>query len=179
MFNLPQSKVLSRYQPCFVGSYSIIMDGMKFWEKEWNSVGDPEESISVSNSNVEPPYSVINNSNFPVYDKPEDGKASEKCIIPAGEKSLAQVDGIATVKYNNKVFKIPGKGPIRFSVVVENNGDVTFSSISSLPMIAASKIIDLISDKKNHVYGWVEEDYFHSMDDKSWDSLFSLAKTIK
>lgn len=46
-------------------------------------------------------------------------------------------------------------------------------------MKAASKIINFINDKENHVYGWVEEEYFHSMDDKSWDSLFRLAKTIK
>jgi len=64
---------------------------MKFWKEEWNSVGDPAESVTVSNTNVEPPYSVINNSSSPVYYKPEEGKASEKCIIPAGKICFAQV----------------------------------------------------------------------------------------
>lgn len=144
---------------------------MKFWKEEWASTADLGVATSLLAISEKSRYSIKNNSEYPVYYKPETGKTSIANVVPAGQSRQVLVDGIATCKYPDQVFKIPGKYGISFSVKVEKNGDVLFYDSAGTAIKKA--FFDLLP---KYTYGWMKRDQF---DGDSWDALFDLAQTIK
>lgn len=83
----------------------------------------------------------------------------------AGRDLYVRVDGVATDKYSDHVFRIPNYG----TVTVEADGGI------DLDYYYLSGPVRLSSD-----YGWIKRSVIFDLDedDKSWDLLFERAKII-
>ena len=113
-------------------------------------------------------YTVVNNSDHVVYYKPEDGKygVGEYRIDP--HKGIkVNVDGLATCKYTDKVYKVPGKYGYHPQPIIANNGEVYFSKLNR----AVLKTFSLA----NYHFGWMTMDQL----DPTWENLFLSALLIK
>ena len=67
---------------------------------------------------------IVNKDSKNVYYKPEDGEYGEWNVVLPGGRHYEPIDGVATSKYKDMVFKVPDGG--RVSVL--EGGDVEFSS---------------------------------------------------
>ena len=113
-------------------------------------------------------YTVINNSDYVAYYKPEDGKygVGEYKIDP--HKGIkVNVDGLATCKYTDKVYKVPGKKIFHPQPIIANNGEVYFSKWNRIVLKPLSYT--------NYQFGWMTFDQL----DSSWENLFRSALLIK
>lgn len=113
-------------------------------------------------------YTVINNSDYVAYYKPEDGKygVGEYKIDP--HKGIkVNVDGLATCKYTDKVYKVPGKYGYHPRPIIANSGEVYFSKSNRVLL----KGISLTG----YSFGWMTLDQL----DPSWENLFRSALLIK
>ena len=113
-------------------------------------------------------YTVFNNSDYVAYYKPEDGKygVGEYKIDP--HKAIkVNVDGLATCKYADKVYKVPGKYGYHPQPIIANSGEVYFSKYNRVIL----KGISLTG----YSFGWMTLDQL----DQSWENLFRSALLIK
>jgi hypothetical protein len=113
-------------------------------------------------------YTVVNNSDYVAYYKPEDGKygVGEYKIDP--HKGIkVNVDGLATCKYADKVYKVPGKYGYHPQPIIASNGEVYFSKFNR----AVLKTFSLA----NYQFGWMTMDQL----DPTWENLFRSALLIK
>lgn len=113
-------------------------------------------------------YSVFNPSGKDVYHKPEDGAFGISNKIKNGHGIKIDVDGIATSKHSDQVFKIPGKYGFSPNAVVKHGGDVrlNFGTLDK----AALNYQQWRSP--SYHYGWSTPNQL----DDSWKILFELAK---
>jgi hypothetical protein len=118
-----------------------------------------------------PFYSVYNGSDHDIYYKPENGIYGLNNKIPPGKILCESVDGIATSKYSNMVFKIPGKAGLQPSAAVRQSGDVF---LDFGPFDSGALLWKEFRDP-NYIYGWIHP---HQIDD-SWGMLFNLARIIR
>ncbi|MBO7625702.1 MAG: hypothetical protein J6S82_10445 [Bacteroidales bacterium] len=147
---------------------------MDFWRYEWNRTADTTAATSLErlfetedNSSNLFSGSIINTSDFDVYYKPEKGECDETCLIKPRSFILnIRVDGVATCKYNDKVFKVPGKFFYHPGISILSNGNVAF--------IDSERIAKLAKEKIGYQYGWMSLNQL----DNSWKSLFFFAKKI-
>ena len=113
-------------------------------------------------------YTVINNSEHVAYYKPEDGKygVGEYKIDP--HKGIkVNVDGLATYKYTDKVYKVPGKYGYHPQPIIAESGEVYFSRINRAILKGLSST--------GYSFGWMTLDQL----DPSWENLFQSALLIK
>jgi RHS repeat-associated protein len=116
-------------------------------------------------------YTVFNQSGKDAYYKPEDGLYGLHSKIPNGHGIKIDVDGVATCKYSDQVYKIPGKGIFRPTAMVDFGGDVTLN-FGNLDRAALNfKYLT----NPNYQYGWSTRE---QLNDKYWSILFELAKLI-
>ena len=116
-------------------------------------------------------YTVFNQSGKDVYYKPEDGRYGTRNRIPNGRGIKDPVDGIATSKSSDQVFKIPGKSIARPSALVTPGGEVKLN-FDAIDKVALSYKYWKVPDYK---YGWLSIDEL----DSNWKNLFRLAEIIK
>jgi RHS repeat-associated protein len=116
-------------------------------------------------------YTVANLSDYDAYYKPEDGVYGLSNKIPSGKMIFDPVDGIATSKYSDMVYKIPGKLQFRPSATIRHDGDIL---LSFGPLDRAALWAKQLSTP-DYIYGWIGR----SQIDDSWGTLFDLAKVIR
>jgi hypothetical protein len=116
-------------------------------------------------------YTVFNQSGKDVYYKPEDGVYGVSNKIKTGHGIKIDVDGIATSKYTNQVFKIPGKYGFSPNALVKNGGDVQLN-FSTLDKAALNY---QLWRNSNYHYGWSTLNQL----DGNWKVLFDLARLIR
>lgn len=113
-------------------------------------------------------YTVINNSDYVAYYKPEDGSYGVgECIIEPHKGIKVNVDGLATCKYTDKVYKVPGKFKYHPQPIIANSGEVFFSKKNR----AILKVLSLTG----YSFGWMAPEQL----DSSWENLFRSALLIK
>jgi len=113
-------------------------------------------------------YTVINNSDYVAYYKPEDGSYGVgECIIEPHKGIKVNVDGLATCKYTDKVYKVPGKLIYHPQPIIANSGEVYFSKFNRAILKGLSST--------GYSFGWMTLDQL----DSSWENLFRSALLIK
>jgi len=143
-------------------------EGIKITDKTWDKIDE-------NGGDIMTPY-VRNNSGATAYYKPEGNIDSDGDGKPDYENSGAYpiapntdlyvpVDGVATKKYNDHVFKIPNGG----TVLITSEGGINLDFYGFGGMGRAAPGI-----------GWINKEYIESEDknDRSWDALFDKAKKI-
>ena len=90
--------------------------------EENNDIMDEKRNIIAPRMDPYSHITIKNNDKHRVYYKPEEGEIDKRkhFIEPGGELTFARIDGIATSKYQDKVFKVPDFG----RVVVYPGGSV-------------------------------------------------------
>lgn len=80
---------------------------------------------------------------------------------------IVNVDGLATCKYTDKVYKVPGKLKYHPQPIIANSGEVFFSKKNR----AILKVLSLTG----YSFGWMAPEQL----DSSWENLFRSALLIK
>ena len=112
-------------------------------------------------------YTVVNNSDHIAYYKPGDGVCGiEDCFIEPHKGIKVKVDGVATHKYSDKVYKVPGKWFFNPETTINFDGDV-FVNINEIMSNGLNKV--------GYKYGWMT---LNELDD-TWQTLFKAALQIK
>ena len=116
---------------------------------------------------------IKNNSKHVIYFKPEEKmtinkfefKSNGAYPLTPGQSWNYPVDGVATKKYNDNVFKIPNTGTV--IVTSEGGFNLDFYGFGGIGRAAPS-------------IGWIDKEYIsdHNKDDRGWDALFKKAKQI-
>jgi len=98
---------------------------------------------------------LVNNSNYTIYYKPENGDG----IFPLAEHSVLYnpIDGVATFKYKNAVIKIPTGSAVTISP--DGGADIHFYGFGVIVRAFG--------------YGWIDKS-----PDENWDLLFKKAEEI-
>ena len=119
-------------------------------EDEGNNNNDSQD-----NSQTQKVEYLVNNSNYTIYYKPENGDG----IFPLAEHSVLYdpVDGVATFKYKNAVIKIPTGSAVTISP--DGGADIHFYGFGVIVRAFG--------------YGWIDES-----PDENWDLLFDKATEI-
>lgn len=102
---------------------------------------------------------VFNNSDFTIYYKPENGEIPTPILPKSG--SIEELDGLATHKHKNKVYKVTRGILAHVNPAGEVLPNYTYASL-------LEKTYFLIFG------GWLSKP-----PDKGWQLLFDTAKTIK
>ena len=112
---------------------------------------------------------IKNNSNYFVFFKPENttGRYTNNKAYPISplKTFTGKFDGIATVLYNDMVYKLTNG----ISAIVNNDGSVDID-------LSTATITEKLYFEING--GWKEINYFHKKNDNSWDELFKAAEII-
>jgi len=109
-------------------------------------------------------FTVTNGSTKNVYYKPEDGIYGTSNKIKPGMGIKVGVDGVATMKHSNMVYKVPGKLWYDPKVKVGRLGDVS-----------------LRGDFNDWALGWATDPGWKTRGqlDANWNRLFTLARIIR
>ena len=112
-------------------------------------------------------YTVVNNSDHIAYYKPEDGVCGiGDCIIEPHKGINVKVDGVATHRYSDRVYKIPGKWFLNPESTINFDGDV---------FVDINGFVSCGLNIYGYKYGWMT---INELDD-SWRTLFEAALKIK
>jgi hypothetical protein len=107
---------------------------------------------------------IANADQYKVYYKPEDGVCGINDYVGPGEYIKDPIDGIATSKYFDQVFKIPDGG----RVIVRLGGNVEFTNGGIY-----YDALELLGIR----CGWKDALYFQDQKAyQDWESLFRLAR---
>ena len=159
-----------------MGGIDAAVNGRDFWTGSFKQYDLPVNYIaSTDNNTMFDQYSfpdnatVANGDQYKVYYKPEDGVYGTKNYVSPGKYITKPVDGIATSKYSDMVFKIPNGGRVK----VLFGGDVKFTN--GYGFYSALKVVNRA--------GWQNAQYFINMGayygNDGWEMLFKLALMIK
>jgi hypothetical protein len=162
------------------GGINAINNGRTFWSGN-AKLSKYEDLLYACNDNDIFKYpqtrghSVVNLSGHNVYYKPEDGLYGIRNVIPDGYCTDLPIDGLATSKTTDYVFKIPGKYGFRPEAFVGNDGDVglSFGPMDAIGLGTKEIWGGIIS--QGYSYGWLNQTQL----DNSWETLFNLSKLIK
>lgn len=163
-----------------MGGADALSRGRNFWTGSYKQY-DLEPVLLASSKNVVTDTHILpddatiaNKDVYKVYYKPEDGVYGTKNYVPPGKAIDGPIDGVATSKYTDMVFKVPDGG----RVMVLLGGDVKF--MNGYGTYDALKIINRA--------GWQNAQYFidrgayYTNAAKriyGWDELFRMALRIK
>jgi len=101
------------------GGLDAVADGRDFWtgsyktyKLELNQIASADGSMMFEQYSSPEEFTVANTGLNRVYYKPEEGVYGIKDYIEPGKYIKKPVDGIATSKYTDMVFKIPDGGRV-------------------------------------------------------------------
>lgn len=152
---------------------STYGEGIRISDESWNTV--------VQNGGDRMTPTVINNSSQTIYYKPGGKQYDANGNVIADEnpgyenweaykigpnKDLyAPVDGVATQKYSDHVFKVPTGGTV--TVTSEGGFDLDFYGFGGIGRMAPG-------------IGWINREYIlgENKNDTSWNTLFGKASEI-
>jgi hypothetical protein len=162
-----------------MGGIDAALDGRNFWTGDYkqyklqlNQIASVNNDIMFDQYSIPDNATVVNLDSKNVYYKPERGKYGIKNCVEPGKYITKNVDGIATSKYTDQVFKIYGKLGLSPQAIVAEGGDVG--------LCIGHKLTELALDYKmwrdpNYTYGWMSLQQL----DASWEILFNLALLIR
>jgi hypothetical protein len=157
-----------------IGGLDAVSNGREFWSGSYKQY-DLQPALLASTDNytsateylVPDDATLVNADQYKVYYKPEDGVYGTKNYVSTGKYITKPIDGVATSKYTDMVFKIPDGG----RVYVKLGGDVKFTNGSGV--YDALKLVNRA--------GWKNAQYFIDKGAyyNQWDMLFKLALQIR
>jgi hypothetical protein len=161
------------------GGLDALASGRDFWTGSFKQYDLPLNYIaSTDNGMLFDQYqfpdnaTVANMDSYKVYYKPEDGVYGIKNSVDPGKYITQRIDGVATSKYTDAVFKVPDFSRVK----VLPGGNVEF--LNPLTTRVSGNIANHISVWRTgqvYEYGWMPL----SKLDSSWEMLFRLALMIK
>jgi RHS repeat-associated protein len=150
------------------GGIDALSRGRDFWSGSYqqydlslNHIAATDNDIMFDQYSFSNDATIVNADQYKVYYKPEDGVYGTKNYVSPGKYIKYPIDGVATSKYTNMVFKIPDGGRVKVLL----GGDVKFTNGYGL--------YDIL--RLTNKAGWLPL----SKLDNSWDMLFKLALSIK
>jgi hypothetical protein len=162
------------------GGIDAAMSGRNFWTGNYKQYDLPLNYIaSTDNSIIFDQYSfpdnatVANADKYNVYWKPEGNEPyGINNVVKPGKYITGRVDGVATSKYSDAVFKIPDFGRVK----VLPGGNVEFLNPATVRASAhLANIKSVLTTGQRYEYGWMPL----SKLDSGWEMLFRLALMIK
>jgi RHS repeat-associated protein len=115
---------------------------------------------------------VVNTDHKNVYYKPEKGAYGIRDYVKPGEYHYGAIDGVATSKYDDAVFKVPNGSRVK----VLPGGKVEFlNPVSTRVSAGVANLNSLRKTGEVYEYGWMTID----MLDNNWINLFRYALIIK
>ena len=162
-----------------MGGLDAAMDGRNFMTGDYKQYDLQRNYIASADGTMFEQYSipdnatVVNMDSYNVYYKPEKGEAyGINNVVKPGKYITKPVDGVATSKYTDMVFKVPGKWGSQPPINVFDGGDVG--------LCMGSKWTDATLIYKNlttpgYTYGWMTLPQL----DNGWSKLFELARIIR
>ena len=163
-----------------IGGFDAVLNNRCFWSGNAKQFDLPENLIASIDNTVAyedcltpSDARVVNNDKYKVYYKPEDGSYGTKNYVLPNKYIKVPVDGVATSKTRDFVFKVPEWGRIK----VLPGGDVEFLNPTMVNFSAhLANIRSNFVYGVNYTYGWMSQ---NQLSDSSWDMLFLLARLIK
>jgi hypothetical protein len=163
-----------------MGGLDALSKGRDFWTGSYKTYKLPVNYIASTNN--EPFYdrisipekaTVANEDSYNVYYKPEKGEYGiGECVVEPGYYIKDPIDGVATSKYSDAVFKVPSGGRVR----VLPGGDVVFLNPNTVSASAElANIRSILTTGQVYEYGWLPL----SKLDNGWATLFINALRIK
>jgi len=162
------------------GGIDAAMNGRNFWTGDYKQYKLQLSQIaSTDNGTIYEQYitppgkpTIQNEDQYRVYYRPEDGKYGIRNYTEPGGYHYGPIDGVATSKHNNLVFKVPDGGRVKILF----GGDVEFLNPTFARASAGlANINSLLTAGKVYEYGWMPL----SKLDRGWEQLFIWALTIK
>ena len=157
------------------GGINAARHGRNFWTGDFKQYTPTEEIYASLDKEVytnTDDYTVFNNSDKPVYYKPESGGYGLNNKISPGKGIHGYVDGLATSRNSELVFKVPGKYGVYPDAIVKSSGDI---DLYFSPLDRAVLHIKNVQTGGTYRYGWLRLKDL----DSHWKKLFDLAKIIK
>jgi len=115
---------------------------------------------------------IINKDSHDVYYKPEQGEYGEGNVVKPGGRHRDPIDGVATSKYPDRVFKVPDGGRVK----VLPGGEVKFLNPAYVnAAVAYKKLENAWNGLPKYEYRWLPLNKL----DSSWEILFQNALKIK
>ena len=118
---------------------------------------------------------VVNTDSYDVYYQPEGGRYGideTVGVVKPGYAHYSRIDGVATSKYPDAVFKVPNWGRVK----VLPGGDVVFLNPNTVSGMAhRANILSAVLTGQAYEYGWMPL----SKLDSGWAELFRMALIIK
>ena len=154
-----------------IGGFDAVLNNRCFWSGNAKQFDLPENLIaSIDNSMVYEDYltpsdaTIVNTDKYKVYYKPEDGKYGINNFVSPNKSTYVAIDGVATSKYSNLVYKVPDGGRIKVLL----GGDVEIlNSFKFNTSVFVAKIKTRLIDGVTYNYGWLS---LNQLDD-SWKTL--------
>jgi hypothetical protein len=162
-----------------VGGLDAVSNGREFWSGSYKQY-DLKPALLASTDNytsateylVPDDATLVNADQYKVYYKPENGVYGTKDYVSTGKYITKPIDGVATSKYSNMVYKVPDGG----RVYVKMGGDVKLT----MGVVGRTKVIGAYMFT-NYDYGWQNAQFFINQEAyyNQWDMLFNLALKIR
>jgi len=126
----------------------------------------------IADEYVIPDDATLSNSDHSkVFYRNENGVAGMNNQLRHGEYITDPIDGVATSKFKNLIFKVPDGGTVKVTLGGEVNLNM---DIAARTKLGAYKLL-----KPDYQYGWLDRNYFRSINalDDNWNFLFRAAST--
>jgi len=158
-----------------IGGFDATLRGRDFFSGSYKEYNLELKLLATNNNNVittdrytiPDDATVVNLDDHKVYYKPEEGVAGIKDYVSPNKYIKNPVDGVATSKYTNQVFKIPDGG--RVKILLGGDVNLTMGAWDRIKLTGYQII------KSNYKYGWMSLNQL----DKNWETLFKMAHIIK
>jgi hypothetical protein len=103
------------------------------------------------------------------------GKSGLKDFVLPGKYTTKPVDGVATSKYSDAIFKVPDYG----KVIVRPGGNVEFTNpVTVKASTTLAGLNSTISGRGAYVYGWISKFNMNTGEYNYWKPLLNKAFLI-
>ena len=161
------------------GGIDAVSKGRSFWTGNFKQY-DLDPALMASSDNLlaeeftfPDDATVANADDYRVYYRSEDGVSGTRNYVKSGNYIKNPVDGVATSRYSDQVYKVPNGG----RVYVNKGGNVKLSMRTiDRSLLSAKQFID-----PSYQFGWVNKSYFQNINayDQGWKYLYRIAPLLR
>ena len=164
------------------GGLDALSSGRNFWTGSFkqydlplNYIASTDGTMMFEQYSFPKDATVANADSYRVYYNHENGVSGIADFVEPGKHIKYPVEGVATSKHSDMVFKIPSGG----RVIVQPGGEVSLS-VNNLKL-NAYKVYYNLRFGQEYQYGWLSKSYFQSINayTEMWRTLFNNALKIK